>query len=436
MMKGEQMYKINTVPHLTTAITGPLRQLEQQILDNQVKIETWLRKSWQLTPPPLYASIDLRNAGFKLAPVDTNLFSAGFNNLNPDFLPLCIQAVQATINQRFVGCDKILIVPENHTSNIGYFENLAVLQTIFTKAGYDTRVGSLLPDLKKPTEIKLPSGNTVTLEPVTRSGNQIGLADFVPCIIVLNNDLSEGTPALLTDLEQPVIPSLKLGWHTRLKSIHFAHYDNVANLFAELIGIDPWLVNPLFAQCDAVNLMEREGEECLMHNINLILNSIQRKYDEYGIEEKPFVVVKADAGTYGMGVMMVRSADEIALLNRKQRNKMSTGKGKVQVSKMLVQEGVYSFEKIGEPPAVAEPVVYTIGQYVVGGFYRVHKEKTADENLNAPGASFEALAFVDSCCNPSTCGLEVPNRFYAYGVIARLAVLAAAREIEDIENAD
>ena len=33
-------------------------------------------------------SVDLRNAGFKLAPVDTNLFPGGFNNLNQDFLPL------------------------------------------------------------------------------------------------------------------------------------------------------------------------------------------------------------------------------------------------------------------------------------------------------------------------------------------------------------
>ena len=31
-------------------------------------------------------------AGFKLAPVDMNLFPAGFNNLNPAFLPLSVEA--------------------------------------------------------------------------------------------------------------------------------------------------------------------------------------------------------------------------------------------------------------------------------------------------------------------------------------------------------
>ncbi len=84
-----------------------------------------------------------------------------------------------------------------------------------------------------------------------------------------------------------------------------------------------------------------------------------------------------------------------------------------------------------EPPAVAEPVVYMIDQHVVGGFYRVHTGRGADENLNAPGMHFEPLAFVEPCNTPD-CGQApdaAPNRFYAYGVVARLALLAAAREM-------
>ncbi|HLD84288.1 MAG TPA: glutamate--cysteine ligase, partial [Coxiellaceae bacterium] len=84
------------VPNLETALTGPLLQLEKKFLDNQVAIESWFRVQWQKTPALFYGSVDLRNAGFKLAPVDTNLFPAGFNNLNPDMMALCVQAVQAT----------------------------------------------------------------------------------------------------------------------------------------------------------------------------------------------------------------------------------------------------------------------------------------------------------------------------------------------------
>ena len=53
--------------------------------------------------------------------------------------------------------------------------------------------------------------------------------------------------------------------------------------------------------------------------------------------------------------------------------------------------------------AVAEPVVYMIDRYVVGGFYRVHAERGIDENLNAPGSSFVPLAFAESttCRSPA-----------------------------------
>ena len=426
------MHDITSVPHLTTASTGPLRHLEKHILDNQVKIETWFRNAWLTYTPPIYSSVDLRNAGFKLAPVDTNLFAAGFNNLNNDFMPLCIQAAQNTLNQRHPGCERILLIPESHTSNVGYFENLATLQGILIKAGYDTRIGSLIPELTKPKTIDLPSGKKITLSPIMREANQIGLEDFTPCIILLNNDLSAGTPELLQGIEQPILPPLELGWAHRLKSTHFTHYQKISEEFADLIDIDPWLINPLFQKCEQVDFMSREGEQCLVDNIELLLKNIQRKYHQYDIEEDPYIIVKADAGTYGMGVMAIKSADEITALNRKQRSKMSASKGKQQVSKVIIQEGVYSFETIGENNAVAEPVVYMIGSNVVGGFYRVHSGKSSHDNLNAPGSHFEALAFADTCANPSLRGNEIPNRFYSYGVIARLALLAAAREKKEV----
>ena len=76
------------VPHLTTALTGPLFEIESRFLQAAPDIERWLRSQWQEHTPPFYGSVDLRNAGFKLAPVDMNLFPGGFNNLNPDFMPL------------------------------------------------------------------------------------------------------------------------------------------------------------------------------------------------------------------------------------------------------------------------------------------------------------------------------------------------------------
>ncbi|MEO5702853.1 MAG: glutamate--cysteine ligase [Gammaproteobacteria bacterium] len=420
---------LHAVPHLTTALSGPLQHIEAHLLTHQVRIEYWLRGQWLGTPAPFYASVDLRNAGFKLAPVDTNLFPAGFNNLNPAFLPLCIQAMQSAIEHTCPRAAKLLLIPENHTRNDFYWESVATLCEIIHKAGFEIRIGSWLPELEQPKDIELSSGRTLRVEPLQRTGNRLSLQGYTPCMILLNNDLSEGRPAILENLEQPVIPPPALGWSSRLKSGHFEHYRAVAAEFAELVDIDPWLIDPLFRRCGEINFMKREGEDCLAKNVDALLDAIQVKYDEYGVGKKPFVVVKADAGTYGMGIMSVYSSDEIRELSRKQRTKMSTAKGGQGVSKVIMQEGVYTLESWGED-GVAEPVVYMINHYVVGGFYRVHTARGRHENLNAPGMVFEPLAFAEPCNTPdqNRAPDANPNRFYAYGVIARLAAVAAARE--------
>ncbi|WP_435627628.1 glutamate--cysteine ligase [Candidatus Ferrigenium straubiae] len=417
------------VPHLTTALTGPLLDLERRFLDAMPTIEHWFRAQWLEHDVPFYASVDLRNSGFKLAPVDTNLFPAGFNNLNPDFLPLCVHAMQSAVEKVCPVARGVLLIPENHTRNMFYLQNVAQLVAIIRQAGMHVRVGSLLPEITAPTAIQLPNGSTLTLEPLVRRGNRLGLADFDPCVVLLNNDLSGGVPAILQNLEQAVFPPLSAGWQTRRKSLHFAAYDRVAGEFAQLLGIDPWLINPYFAVCHQVDFQERAGETCLAAQVDTVLQKMRAKYAEYGVKHDPFVIVKPDAGTYGMGIMTVKDASEVTGLSRRQRNKMAVIKEGMEVSDVLVQEGVYTFEHIHE--AVAEPVVYMVDHYVVGGFYRVHTERGTDENLNAPGMSFEPLAF-ESCCtlpNPDCAPDDTPNRFYAYGVVARLALLAASLEI-------
>jgi glutamate--cysteine ligase len=70
---------------------------------------------------------------------------------------------------------------------------------------------------------------------------------------------------------------------------------------------------------------------------------------------------------------------------------------------------------------------------VVGGFYRIHAHRGIDENLSAPGSSFVPLAFEQSTRLPQPGvkpGASAPNRFYMYGVVARLAMLAASYELE------
>lgn len=425
------MKKSFEVPHLLAYPQGSLPILEQQLLDQQTAIEAWFRNQFRKTPPPFYASVDLRNSGFKIAPVDTNLFPAGFNNLNPSFLPLAIQAIQATITEVMPGCQKILLIPENHTRNPFYFENMGNLQALITKAGFNVRVGSLLDDLTEPKAVDLNNGKKLLLEPIVRVNNRLMVDDFNPCLILLNHDLSGGIPEVLQNLEQTIVPPLKMGWSTRSKTQHFAQYAAVSEEFAHFLGIDPWLIMPLFSSDESVNFMDKKEEENLIQKTGDLLGKVTLKYQQYQIEKKPFVSIKADTGTYGVGVMMLDDPAILKNLSRKARKEMSVTKGGKKLDRVIIQEGIYTHEVSGEEGFASEPVIYMIGRYVIGGFYRIHPERGDNQNLNSPGMKFIPLAFAQPCNNPD---YQLPprdcsNRFYAYGVIARLALVAAAREI-------
>jgi glutamate--cysteine ligase len=423
------------VPHLITALTGPINELEQRILESMPAIERWFRLEWMEHTPPFYSSVDIRNAGFKLAPVDTNLFPGGFNNLTPEMLPLAVQAAMAAIEKICPEAKNLLLIPEKHTRNTFYLMNVQRLMQIFHQAGLNVRLGTLDEEIKTPTTLTLPDGSELVVEPLVRTRGRLGLKHFDPCTILLNNDLSAGIPKVLENLhEQYLLPPLHAGWAVRRKTNHFQSYEEVAKKFAKLLGMDPWLINPMYGQCGEVNFAESTGLDCVQSNVDTLLSKIRRKYKEYGINEKPFVVVKADNGTYGMGIMTVRDAKELAEINRRTRNKMSVIKDGQEVSEVIIQEGVPTYERMND--AVAEPVVYMIDRYVVGGFYRVHAERGVDENLNAPGSSFVPLAFDHSHQLPrpgEKPGASAPNRFYMYGVVGRLAMLAASYELESTD---
>src|SRR5690349_13566355 len=226
------------VPHLVTALNGPLLELERRVLEASTSIERWLRLHWLSHEPPFYASVDLRNSGFKLAPVDTNLFPGGFNNLGPAFTPLAVQAARGAVERLCPDAKNLLLIPENHTRNRGYLENVAALAEILRQTGLEVRVAGL-------TELK-------------REGDRVVVDDFDPCAILVNNDLSAGIPAVLEGVTgQFVLPPLHAGWAIRRKSQHFTAHDEVAGEFARLLKIAPWLVNPYHASCGKIDFQPR-----------------------------------------------------------------------------------------------------------------------------------------------------------------------------------
>lgn len=403
--------------------------LEKHLLTSSSQIETWFDTQWASTPMPFYASVDLRHAGFKLAPIDTNLFPAGFNNLHPENLELCKEAMGAFKETWGLSSQPtVLILSESHTRNVFYFEHLYTLQAIFADAGYRVYVGSLTLTGSETQSITLSSGHTLALFPIRRLHNTLYVEERCPDVIVLNNDLSEGLPALLENITQPITPPPHAGWQNRLKSQHFEHYTRVSQQLADHIGIDPWRITPLYTTCSDVDFRTGHGTERLVELTTHLFEQIAAKYRTHGIKKSPFVVIKSDAGTYGMAVLPIKSPEKLRALNRKERKNMSSIKGGRTVSQVILQEGVYTSETSLHTGFVAEPVIYLIGARVVGGFYRVNPRKHADENLNSPGMQFEPFVFPSRQNLFSSLSTQ-SSHFYAYSVVARLAALAAGREL-------
>ena len=414
------------VPHLITALTGPINELEARILDSMPAIERWFRLEWMEHTPPFYTSVDLRNAGYKLAPVDTDLFPRGFNHLTPEMLPLAVQAAMAAIEKICPEAKNLLLVPGDCSSSF-YLAHLQRLVQVFTMAGLNVRLGALEPGVKAPRKLALPDGGTLIVEPLVRARRRLGLKNFDPCTILLNHDLAAGVPAVLRGLhEQYLLPPLHAGWEMRRKSRHFRSYEEVAKKFAKLLGMDPWLITPMTGAAVTV-ATGPGGLDAAKASAEALLARLRRKHKEFGIADKPYVVLKADHGSGAAGMLALRDAAELDAAGA-QAQLLAGAEGAREV---LVQEGVPTHERIND--AVAEPVVCMIDRYVVGGYYRVHAGRRADENLSAPGSAFVPLAFAESHQLPRPGvkpGASAPNRFYMYGVMGRLAMLAAAYELE------
>lgn len=420
------------------------KQLAEGIRKNRRKIWDWHLEHTRLAPPPLYCSIDLRDSGHKIVPVDSNLYPAGFNNICPEDQrtapPVFRAQIEAIVGR--LGLEtptRILLLPESHTSNVYYIENLYYLSQIIKKAGFELRLGwyGPVPEGTPEGTVRLLSetGKELEAHPITIREGIISAGDFTPELVILNNDFSSGYPKSLDDVKQPILPSHQLGWHSRKKSDHFKHYNELAAEFAAIVGIDPWLIQIDTEEVTPVNFSEDEGVADVAASVDRILSRTRAAYAKHGIEHEPFVFVKNNAGTYGMGIMVVHSGEEITTMNRRAKNKMSVGKNRSSIESVAVQEGIPTATLVDR--LAAEPVIYLFGGELIGGFLRTNTEKGAEENLNSQGMVFKKLCMSDlRTLNPDEQDLteeelaeEEPVLELVYGAIARISALAAGKEL-------
>jgi glutamate--cysteine ligase len=336
---------------------------------------------------PFYASIDVRDAGFKMAVCDLNLFPGGFNNLASDAVQKASRVACQYLELHCPQAQNILLIPEQHTHNAFYAQNLRVLLDILKSTGKQIRTGWLS---HKPHRFEFPDGFFIDTFEVKNSDNKLSTLNEKADAVFLNHDFSAGFPAYFQSVKTPFFPSFQLGWHKRRKHVFFEHYNAYATQTAESLGIDPWYLTIQTERVEDVDFSTGQLPESLFEASQRILTTQQHYYEKYKIEQKPFVFIKNNSGTYGMGIMKISSLEELHHLNRRHRNKMSIGKNGAKIQSVIVQEGIPS--KVSWQNHPAEPVIYMMMNEILGGFLRVNDQKTPQENLNSQGMTFHPLA--------------------------------------------
>ncbi len=381
-------------------------------------VNEYIHKMQEGLPIPITSSVDIRENRDKYAPVDHNMYPAGFNNLCSVDLKSSAAVFKAAIQKINSQIKVIGIFPESHTKNLMYLEHLATLGDVILNAGFEVIYLSF--------DTKLFPENQTELELISHSGQAIkiiklNLAEKIPVdLIICNNDQSTPLPIVWKDIKIPIIPTPQIGWFNREKNNHFKHYQNVANQFCTHFEIDPDLIQAKFKAVENVDFENKEGLSKLGEAVDEIINQLPT-----GAK----VFVKASKGTYGMGISVVSSGEEIINMNRKTRNKMDVGKNSIKFTSLLVQEGVETIIKYDEMPA--EITVYLIDGQSIGGFMRVNGEKDSLGNLNSRGMVFRKLCMCDVDSAPNEAA-DHKIKESLYSLIARLSTIAAAYEIKEV----
>ena len=186
----------------------------------------------------------------------------------------------------------------------------------------------------------------------------------------------------------------------------------------------------------SADITNESDRESLMDAASDLFKLIKVKFSENNISDTPYIVLKANYGTYGMGVLPIHDPLDILSLNRRNRNKLTTGKSGKSINEFQLQEGIPSQHIDG---VSKELVTYLCADHCLGSFYRCHTEKSDRDNLNSKGMSFSPICLAsspDACC--SMCGspsLSDDNQFMAF-ILARLAAASAYQETTQLEASD
>jgi len=352
-------------------------------------------------PSLIYSSTDVRDSGGRVAAVDVNVFPGGFNNLQS--LSDASTLFERYVGDRYGDVESVGVVPEGHTRNPYYFDNLCSIRDVLEGAGYETSFVTEDERLLNNESFEGSEGGTVRYDSLEESDADLYL---------LNNDLTDGSIEALKAKEAPVEPPQAAGWWSRSKGEFFSILEEECAHLADIVGVEEWR---LFPKTRLVEDVDFEGDlEELAVIVDQVLGVAGRR------SEEPVVFIKDDRGTYGQGMTTARSGNEVREMSNGDRKEMAVRKGGHDVDSVVVQEGVPTRFSIDD--AAAEPVQYVVGGESAGYFWR-SRESGSVSVLNSPGQSF----------HPPGSKLDRETVFM-HETMARIGDAAAARQIEALAS--
>ncbi|MCX7978690.1 MAG: glutamate--cysteine ligase [Bdellovibrionaceae bacterium] len=397
--------------------------IHEAINSRRKEVIDWFVRESRGLPHPIYSSYDIRDAGYKIAIVDANIYPAGFNNICPTDKEAAVTIFKNYIRKKYgPQIQRILLLTEEHTQNPFYWENIGAIQDLMSAAGFQVRL-AFPTNLAEPISIQSATGRKFLVG--SGNGTSSWFLDFSPDLIISNNDFSDPHEDWARSVSVPINPPRELGWFQRSKERNFRHYNRLVTDFCNLIGVDPFLLTVRTEAFPNFDTESAESRSLLAERVDALIGEIRERYRSHNVVHEPFVFIKNNAGTYGLAVTPVKSGRDVMSWSYKSRKKMKAAKGGRDVEEVIIQEGIPSIVK--SDGASAEPVIYMIGCELAGGFLRAHADKTDSESLNSPGAVYKRLCVADLAIDP----VQFPNE-NVYGWIAKVGLLAIAHEAREM----
>lgn len=388
---------------------------------NYNRVTTYLDEMMKDVPAPLTNSVDIRESRDKIAPIDNNIYPAGFNNVCQLDLENASQKFEIALKGFNSALEEIVIYPESNTKNLFYLDHLAFLKKAVMDAGFNVRFASFDQSLfQQGDTLELISFSkfAIQIEKMSIQDSMLFLGDKEIQFLLLNHDQSSEIEIDWKNIKTPVMPSPLIGWNNRHKTEHFTEYEKVIEKFSQEFSINPLILMAGYRRVEGVDFTGKEGFEKIAAALDELNNSLPKD------EDRNFFI-KASQGTYGMGIMTARTAEEVLSMNKKTRHKMNAGKNKIKFTSVIVQEGVRTILKYENQ--AAEIAIYLVAGNAIGGFMRVNEQKGDDSNLNSKGMIFKKFCISELKENRDDQAKEA-----AYSIVARLSALAAGNEIKNV----